>query len=72
MHIIPHALFLLIVRFVTAMNISDQRSRLRDRSRAAFNAKIDLSITAKISGNGFKQGSRTHSVRGGSSRGGGD
>jgi len=64
MHIFLHPLSLLVVaQCVTVMNINNyQRSRLGDRGKTALNAKTEQFITAKISGNALKQGSRTQSV----------
>jgi len=63
MRIILHALSsLVVVQCVTVKNINYQRSKLGDRSKTAFNANTEQFITAKISSNTLKQGSRTQSV----------
>jgi len=65
MYIILHALSLLVVvQYVTVMNINYQPSKLEDRSETQHSTlrQSISSITAKISGNALKQGSRTHSI----------
>jgi len=64
MHIILHALSLLVVQCVTVMNIIYQRSNLGDtEKKTALDAiRTEQFITAKISDNALKQECRTHSV----------
>jgi len=64
MHIMLQALSLLVVvQLVTVMNVNYQRSKLGSEQNRALSAKNRaIIITAKISGNALKQGSRTHSV----------
>jgi len=64
MHNILNALSLLVVlQCVTVMNLNYERSQGRkSEQNTALNAKTEQFITAKISGNALKQGTRTHSV----------
>ena len=67
MHIIIHALFTRCCRLqcVTVMNTNWFVSTLQVRGQkqnTALNAKTEQFITAKISPNALKQGSRTHSM----------
>jgi len=61
MHNILHTLYLLVVvQRATVTNIS--AGSHKTRANTALNAKTEQFITAKISGNALKHGSRTHSV----------
>jgi len=61
--IILHApSFLVVVQCVTVMNIIYPLQVRRPEQNTALNAKTEKFITAKISGNTLKQGSRAHSV----------
>jgi len=64
MHIILHALSLIVViQFVTVMNVNYKPSKLGDRSKREHSTlKQNNYKTAKISGNALKQGGRAHSV----------
>jgi len=56
MHIILHALCLIVQCVTEALQLK------RLEQNIALNAKTEQFITAKISSNALKQGSRTHSV----------
>jgi len=63
MHIIPHALSLLVVvKCVTVMNMQSALQVKRPEQNTALNAKTEQFITAKLSRNTLKQGTRIHSV----------
>jgi len=59
MHIILHALSLIVVQCATVVNISALQIR-RPEQNTALNAKTEQFVTAKISGNAWKLGRRTH------------
>jgi len=65
MHIILYPLSLLVVlQCVTVMNLTRITALQvrRPEQNTSFNAKIEQFITAKLSGNALKQGSRTHAL----------